>query len=107
MDGFWTIQFEGVQGWGAGVITLIKGVVFGGDSGYLYTGTYTQQGNAMTAHVHVQAYVNGIPNVMGRSSFDLEITGTEQGNSVRIVGAIPGTQLRLNGTLTKRGEIPA
>src|SRR5580658_7553248 len=65
MEGFWTVQFTGVQGWGAGVLTLIGGRLFGGDSGFLYTGTYTEQGNALTARVHVKRYVAGIANVMG------------------------------------------
>ncbi len=29
MESFWTVQFEGVQGMGAGVITLIGGQLFG------------------------------------------------------------------------------
>ncbi len=49
MEGFWTVQFQGVQGMGAGFITLIGGQLFGGDSGFLYKGTYTQQGDNLTA----------------------------------------------------------
>lgn len=107
MEGFWTVQFTGVQGWGAGVLTLIGGQVFGGDSGFLYTGTYTQEGNTLTARVHVRQYVPGVANVMGRNQFDLELTGTLQGNTITATGNIPGTPLRLNGTLTKQGDLPA
>jgi hypothetical protein len=106
MEGFWTVQFTGVQGWGAGVVTFMAGQVFGGDSGFLYEGTYTQQGNAMNARVHVRRYVAGAPNVMGRDNFDLELTGTLQGNTIGVTGVIPGTQLRLNGTLTKQRDLP-
>ena len=49
MEGFWTVHFKGVQGLGAGVATLIGGQVFGGDTGFFYIGTYSQQGNTMTA----------------------------------------------------------
>ena len=107
MEGFWTVQFTGVQGWGAGVITLIGGRLFGGDSGFLYTGTYTQQGNALTARVHVKQFVTGAANVMGRNEFDLELTGTLQGNTLAATGSVPGTQLRLTGALTKQGDLPA
>ncbi len=106
MEGFWTVQFTGVQGWGAGVITLIGGRVFGGDSGFLYTGTYAQQGNALTARVHIKQYNSGVPNVMGRNEFDLELNGTLQGNTLAGTGTIPGTQLRLNATLTKQADLP-
>lgn len=107
MEGFWTVQFNGVQGWGAGVVTLIGGQLFGGDSGFLYTGTYSQQGSAFTAQVHVKQYMPGVANVMGRNEFDLGLTGTVQGNTVAATGSIPGTSLRLSGTLTKRSDLPA
>ena len=89
MEGFWTLQFTGVQGWGTGTVTLANGLVSGGDSAFTYTGTYTQQGST--------------PNVMGRDEFDLDLTGTKQGNTIAATGVIPGTQFRLNGTLTKQG----
>jgi hypothetical protein len=40
VDGFWTIQFQGMQGADAGVGVFTKGKIFGGDSGYTYTGFY-------------------------------------------------------------------
>lgn len=107
MEGFWTVQFEGVQGWGAGVVTLIGGQLFGGDNGYLYNGTYTEKGGALNALVHVKAFVPGTPNVMGRSEFDLELGGAMQGSTIKATGAIPGTQLRINATLTKQRDLPA
>ncbi len=107
MEGFWTVQFQGVQGWGSGVLTLIGGQVFGGDTSFLYTGTYTQNQNAMQARVHVARFAQGLPNVMGREEFDLELTGTVQGNAASVVGTVTGTQLRLNATMTKRGELPS
>lgn len=107
MEGFWTIQFTGVQGWGTGVVTLVGGRVFGGDSGFLYTGSYTQQGDALNARVHVKQYLAGVPNVMGLNEFDLELTGKLQGNKIAATGSIPGTPLRLNGSLVKQGDLPA
>ena len=32
VEGFWIVQFEGVQGNGGGVVFFIKSQVFGGDS---------------------------------------------------------------------------
>jgi len=40
IDGFWIVQFEGVQAKGGGVAVLTKGHIFGGDSGFTYTGKY-------------------------------------------------------------------
>ena len=64
MEGFYTVQFKGVQGLGAGVVTLVAGRLFGGDSGYLYTGTYTDTGNTLKAQVHVKQFVPGSSSVM-------------------------------------------
>jgi T3SS negative regulator,GrlR len=49
VEGFWTVQFTDIQGLGFGVVTLLGGQVFGGDSGFMYTGTYTDSENAMNA----------------------------------------------------------
>jgi hypothetical protein len=107
MEGFWTVHFKGVQGLGAGVVTLIGGQLFGGDTGFCFTGTYSQQGNTMTAHVHVKQHVAGMANVMGRSEFDLELNGTMQGDTISVTGKIPGTSMHLAGRLKKQGSLPA
>ena len=107
MEGFWTVHFKGVQGLGAGVVTLIGGQLFGGDTGFFFKGTYSRQGNTMTAHVHVKQHVPGMANVMRRSEFDLELNGTRQGDTISVTGKIPGTSMHLAGTLTKQGSLPA
>jgi hypothetical protein len=106
MEGFWTVRFTGVQGFGAGVVTLIGGHVFGGDSGFIYTGTYTDQGGALKAIVHVRNAVAGMPSVMGRSEFDIELAGNLQGNAIAAAGVIPGTPLRLQAQMTRQGNLP-
>src|ERR1700683_941537 len=40
VEGFWIVQYEGVQGNGGGVVVFMKGRVLGGDTGFVYTGTY-------------------------------------------------------------------
>jgi hypothetical protein len=109
MEGFWLVQFSGVQGFGAGVLTLVNGQVFGGDSSMLYRGTYSQQGNTLNARVHVIQHtsVPGMQSVMGRGEFDLELSGTLQGERITATGTIPGTPMRLNATLIKQGEVAA
>lgn len=111
MEGFWSVQFHGVQGWGTGVVTLINGHVFGGDNAYLYVGTFTQNDSTFLATVHVSPYISGFQSVMGSSEFDLELTGLDMVGAARpkallIEGKIPGTELILNGTLTKQGDLP-
>jgi hypothetical protein len=107
MEGFWTVQFSGAQGWGAGVLTLIGGHALGGDTSFLYMGTYSCQGNALTGSVHVKRHAVGLPNIMGRDEFDLELNGTLKGNIITLTAKIPGTPLQLSGTLTKQCDLPA
>lgn len=106
MEGFWTVQFQGVQGMGAGVITLIGGQLFGGDSGFLYKGTYTKQGDSLTAQVQVKRYAPGMPSVMGQEQFSLQLTGVVQGNAGKLTGAVPGTPLQFSAAITKQGDLP-
>jgi hypothetical protein len=107
MVGFWVVRFKGQQGLGAGVLTLINGQVFGGDSSMMYTGSYTEQGNTLHAHVHVKQHtvIPGMQSVMGLNEFDLELNGPLQGNTIAVTGTIPGTKMRLDATLTKQGEL--
>lgn len=108
MEGFWTVQFQGVQGMGAGVVTLIGGQLFGGDSGMLYTGTYTAQGNKFQAKVQVNRYANttGIVSVMGMDRFSLDLNGTIEGGRGALSGTATGTSLRFSASLAKQGDLP-
>jgi hypothetical protein len=106
MEGFWTVHFTGVQGWGDGVVTLIAGQVYGGDGGYLYTGTYAGDQNQLNAKLHIRQYAPGYQSVMGRSEFDLALTGTRNGDQIAVKGSIPGTPLAFQGSMTKRGNLP-
>jgi len=40
VEGFWIVQYEGAQGNGGGVAVFMRGRVLGGDTGFIYTGTY-------------------------------------------------------------------
>lgn len=105
MEGFWLVQFKGVQGFGGGAVTLVHGKVFGGDSGFMYSGTYEEQGNTLNAKIHVKRSFPGTQSVMGQEKFDLELSGTLQGNVIAAKGSIPGTNLRFEAQLTKHGDI--
>jgi len=107
MEGFYTVQFVGVQGWGTGVVVYIAGHVLGGDSAVMFTGTYDLQGDTVTARLHVKQIAPNLMNVMGRPEFDLDLSGTREGDKVKLAGNIPGTEQRLKATLTKQCDLPA
>ncbi len=106
MEGFWIIQFKGIEGFGTGVVTLIGGKLFGGDSGFIYRGTYTEQGDTLTAQVQVVRYALGTISVMGTDNFLLQLQGTVRGDSGNVTGTIPGSSRSLTGTLHKDGSLP-
>jgi hypothetical protein len=106
MEGFWTVQFKGVQGFGTGVVVYIAGHVFGGDSAVMFTGTYDLQGDAVTIRIHVKQMVPGLMTVMGRTEYDLDLAGTLNGNMLKLAGNIPGTEDRLSATLMKQCDLP-
>ena len=93
VEGFWLVQFEGVQGGGGGVAVLLNGKLFGGDSGYTYIGTYQLAQTTLTARVHVHQFLPGIPNVLGmQGDFDLVISGVLDGEVIRGKAALAGNQ---------------
>jgi hypothetical protein len=103
-DGFWTVQFQGTNG---GVVVLTKGKIFGGDSGYTFTGSY-EGDSTIKARVSVQNFVPGVPNVMGRQgNFELEFSGTVSGDTMNVSANLVGqpTQ-KLNARLTRKANLP-
>jgi hypothetical protein len=109
VEGFWIVQYEGMQGNGGGVVMFIKGRVFGGDTGYTYLGSYETKGNSVDARVMVKNFIAGIPSVVGiTGDFELQIKGTVEGQVIKGTGSLvgvqrPGIALRL----TKRADLPA
>jgi hypothetical protein len=109
VEGFWIVQYEGMQGKGGGVVMFIKGRVFGGDTGYTYQGTYTTQGHAIRARVSVHNFIAGIPSVVGiAGDFELSIEWTVEGDIIRATGSLVGVQKPgIAVKLSKRADIPA
>jgi type III secretion system (T3SS) negative regulator GrlR len=108
VEGFWIVQYEGMQGSGGGVAMFIKGKVFGGDTGYTYLGTYTTQGNSVQARVMVRNFIAGIPSVVGiTGDFELSIDGMVEGNVIKGTGSLVGVQRPgIAVKLSKRADIP-
>jgi hypothetical protein len=108
VDGFWIVQYEGLHGGGGGVVLLSKGKVLGGDSGYAYFGTFKELNRTLTAHILVQNFLPGIPNVLGVvGDFELDLNVTVEGDIAK--GTASLSKQRAMGIavkLTKRSELP-
>ena len=108
VEGFWIVQYEGMKGNGGGVVVFIKGKIFGGDTGYTYTGSYQFDKNSLKANVMVRNFLADIPSVLGVvGDFELNIAGKMEGNVIRATGAVPNVQaVGIALKLTKRAELP-
>jgi hypothetical protein len=108
IEGFWIVQFEGMRGNGGGVAMFIKGKVFGGDTGYLYLGSYQMQGDTVKAHVNVTRFLPDIPSVLGVvGDFELNIVGKLDGDVINGTGSLVNSQAAgIAVKLTKRAKLP-
>jgi len=109
VEGFWVVQYEGMRGNGGGVVVFIKGKVFGGDTGYIYLGSYRTDGKAVKAQVSVRAFLPNVPSVLGVvGDFDLEIEGQLEGDVIRGTGSLSSQKaVGVALKLTKRADLPA
>jgi hypothetical protein len=92
-DGTYTVQFQGAQNWGAGVITLKDLQLTGGDSGYIFTGSFREVGARLAGTVHVEQHVDGYPSIFGPSvgkAFDLHLEGQFDGDVGLFHGYVRG-----------------
>jgi hypothetical protein len=108
VDGFWIVQYEGMKGNGGGVVMLIKGQVFGGDTGYIYTGTYTTSGDDLKAHVIVQNFLPDVHNIMGVvGDLELDVSGKISGDVIKGTGSVSGGgAVGIAVKFTRRGNLP-
>jgi hypothetical protein len=108
VEGFWIVQYEGMQGNGGGVAVFIKGKVFGGDTGYTYMGSYRVDGNSVKANVMVRNFLPGVASVVGVvGDFEMNIAGKLEGDVIKGTGSLPNSQaVGIAVKLTKRANLP-
>ena len=108
VEGFWIVQYEGMQGNGGGVVVFTKGKVFGGDTGYYYLGSYESRANSLRAQVAVRNFIASVPSVVGiTGDFELSIEGTVEGDTIKATGRLVGVNKPgIAVKLSKRAELP-
>jgi len=109
IEGIWTGEVYGPFGWeNRGVFLLENGRIVGGDNRQYSIGTYTQDGDNLTAELMVHYY--GPPRTVfgeAKEEFTTVITGTREDDE--IIGTIcraDKPQFDLQMRLTKRLELP-
>jgi hypothetical protein len=108
VEGFWIVQFEGVQGNGGGVVFFIKGRIFGGDSGWVYTGTYETDEKAITGHIKVRNFLPEVLSVVGiPGDFELNLNAKVVGQNMEgSASLVNQAAMGIVVKLTKIGDLP-
>jgi len=108
LEGFWIVQFAGMEGKGGGVVLFERGKVFGGDSGFTYIGTCEEVDGKARAKVLVQNFDPLIGNVLGiKGDFWLHLelapSGSNELRGQASTPAAPGFGLKVK--LTRRARL--
>lgn len=108
LEGFWCVNFRSSDGrQGAGVAVLKGGQVFGGDSGFTYTGTYTEDGDQVKVHLHIEKFANTQQSVFeGLNNYDLELSGSVTGTKGQLKGSPQGRAGELVVQIERRQTLP-
>jgi len=92
-EGFWIVQYEGLRGNGGGVVIFMRGRILGGDTGFIYVGTYQADERNISARVKVQNFLPEVPNVLGIvGDFELEITAAITGGTIKGAASLIGQE---------------
>jgi len=87
VEGFWIVQYEGIQGNGGGVVVFLKGHVLGGDNGFIYTGRYKNDEKESSARVLIRNFLPEVASVLGvQGDFELILNGTATGQVIKSLG---------------------
>jgi len=107
LEGLWIVQYEGLQGNGGGVAVLINGKILGGDTGYVYEGTYTVKDHTLRTSVHVSNFLPEVPSVLGVvGDFDLQMEARINGNVIQGTMSLVGNPaLSIAVRLTKKSGL--
>lgn len=101
LSGFFKLVFSAQLPGAGGVAVLDGGRVHGGDTQYLYAGSFEQRGEQLTATIRVVAHA-GAALIAFRElggAFDLKLTGTAIDLAFSLSGAspIPGATITVMG----------
>ena len=91
-NGIFHVRFtSSLGGFGEGLLVLKQGSVNGGDSGYLYTGYFSVDGDNVAGRLNIRRWKYGHVSVFGPlEDFNLQLTGKANNNEFNLSGGIAG-----------------
>ncbi len=99
-----------MRGNGGGVAALMKGHILGGDSGFIYAGTYQSDGKTLSARVSVKNFLPDVPSVLGIvGDVELVLNGQVSGDVIKATASLANGEdiAGLVAKLTKANNLPA
>ncbi len=107
IDGLWTAKIQAGGNSTSGVMVFANGKVLGGDSGFVWTGTFKVSGGSVKADIRVKNYDPRIPaRVFGAAEYDVSMYGIIKGDSISATGSSPAYQgVNVSLVLTKRAAL--
>ena len=88
IEALWSLKFGTIDDSGAGVTEFETERLFGGDSFFYWTGHYTIKDAVVTARVHVKRHRQGGNSILPFDSYDMDITGKMEGDTMQAVGTV-------------------
>jgi len=87
-DGLYKVEFQTKLGMGAGVVHMLGGKIWGGDSALYYIGTYRLEGNRFTASVSTNRHASdpSIRSVFGVDRVTISLEGVTDGDTGVMTG---------------------
>ena len=87
INGTYNAAFESSLGlFGAGTVVLQDGVIKGGDQTFRYGGSYTVNGDQVTARVQLKQVGPGISIFNKIGDFETDVSGTFDANVIKLSG---------------------
>ncbi len=84
LNGLWTVEFSSALNIvGKGVLVLSDGRLFGGDSGYYYSGNFKVDGNTVSGTIEATRFdINSVSVFGDIGDFSLSFDGTVSGATI-------------------------
>lgn len=98
-DGLYSVQFATHLNAGAGVLLAMDGRMWGGDAVLYFVGTYTEEGDRMSAKIAAYRHrtIPGVSSLLGTDYANIALDGFVSGDVVLCTGTaaeIPGLLLK-------------
>lgn len=107
IDGLWTAKIQAGGSSTSGVMVFANGRVLGGDSGFMWTGTFKVSGGSVKADIYVKNYDPRIPpRLFGVTEYDVSMYGVIKGDLISATGSSPAYRgVNVSLVLTKRAPL--